>query len=198
MVFGMKKKLAVLVSGNGSNLQAVIDGIKNGSIDYKIEAVVSNKKEAFALSRAEMEGIKTIYLPFKKGSSRNEYDALLAEKVKEFKPDYVLLLGWMRILTDSFIATFKDRLINLHPALPGTFPGTEAIERQYEAFIKGEISRCGIMTHFVPDEGVDSGPVIFTEEVPVFQGDRLEDFEKRVHEAEHALVIKTLKFLSKV
>lgn len=198
MVFGMKKKLAVLVSGNGSNLQAVIDGIKNGSIDYKIEAVVSNKKEAFALSRAEMEGIKTIYLPFKKGSSRNEYDALLAEKVKEFKPDYVLLLGWMRILTDSFIASFKDRLINLHPALPGTFPGTEAIERQYEAFMKGEISRCGIMTHFVPDEGVDSGPVIFTEEVPVFQGDRLEDFEKRVHEAEHALVIKTLKFLSKV
>ena len=198
MVFGMKKKLAVLVSGNGSNLQAVIDGIKNGSIDYKIEAVVSNKKEAFALSRAEREGIKTIYLPFKKGSSRNEYDALLAEKVKEFKPDYVLLLGWMRILTDSFIATFKDRLINLHPALPGTFPGTEAIERQYEAFIKGEISRCGIMTHFVPDEGVDSGPVIFTEEVPVFKGDRLEDFEKRVHEVEHALVIKTLKFLSKV
>ena len=198
MVFGMKKKLAVLVSGNGSNLQAVIDGIKNGSIDYKIEAVVSNKKEAFALSRAEREGIKTIYLPFKKNSSRNEYDALLAEKVKEFKPDYVLLLGWMRILTDSFIASFKDRLINLHPALPGTFPGTEAIERQYEAFMKGEISRCGIMTHFVPDEGVDSGPVIFTEEVPVFQGDRLEDFEKRVHEAEHALVIKTLKFLSKV
>ncbi len=194
----MKKKLAVLVSGNGSNLQAVIDGIKNGSIDYKIEAVVSNKKEAFALSRAEREGIKTIYLPFKKGSSRNEYDALLAEKVKEFKPDYVLLLGWMRILTDSFIATFKDRLINLHPALPGTFPGTEAIERQYEAFMKGEISRCGIMTHFVPDEGVDSGPVIFTEEVPVFKGDRLGDFEKRVHEAEHALVIKTLKFLSKV
>ena len=194
----MKKKLAVLVSGNGSNLQAVIDGIKNGSIDYKIEAVVSNKKEAFALSRAEREGIKTIYLPFKKGSSRNEYDALLAEKVKEFKPDYVLLLGWMRILTDSFIASFKDRLINLHPALPGTFPGTEAIERQYEAFMKGEISRCGIMTHFVPDEGVDSGPVIFTEEVSVFQGDRLEDFEKRVHEAEHALVIKTLKFLSKV
>lgn len=198
MVFGMKKKLAVLVSGNGSNLQAVIDGIKNGSIDYKIEAVVSNKKEAFALSRAKREGIKTIYLPFKKGSSRNEYDALLAEKVKEFKPDYVLLLGWMRILTDSFIASFKDRLINLHPALPGTFPGTEAIERQYEAFIKGEISRCGIMTHFVPDEGVDSGPVIFTEEVPVFKGDRLEDFEKRVHEVEHALVIKTLKFLSKV
>lgn len=194
----MKKKLAVLVSGNGSNLQAVIDGIKNGSIDYKIEAVVSNKKEAFALSRAEREGIKTIYLPFKKGSSRSEYDALLAEKVKEFKPDYVLLLGWMRILTDSFISSFKDRLINLHPALPGTFPGTEAIERQYEAFIKGEISRCGIMTHFVPDEGVDSGPVIFTEEVPVFKGDRLEDFEKRVHGAEHALVIKTLKFLSKV
>ena len=195
MVFGMKRKLAVLVSGNGSNLQAVIDGIKNGSIDYKIEAVVSNKKEAFALSRAEREGIKTIYLPFKKGSSRNEYDALLAEKVKEFKPDYVLLLGWMRILTDSFITSFKDRLINLHPALPGTFPGTEAIERQYEAFMKGEISRCGIMTHFVPDEGVDSGPVIFTEEVPVFQGDRLEDFEKRVHEAEHRLVIKTLRNL---
>ncbi|UTC68482.1 phosphoribosylglycinamide formyltransferase [Treponema sp. OMZ 791] len=194
----MKKKLVVLVSGNGSNLQAVIDGIKMSSIDYTIEAVVSNKKDAFALTRAEREGIKTLYLPFKKGSSRNEYDALLAEKVSGFKPDYVLLLGWMRILTDSFIASFKDRLINLHPALPGTFPGTEAIERQYEAFMKGEISRCGIMTHFVPDEGVDSGPVIFTEEVPIFENEGLEDFEKRVHEAEHALVIKTLQNLPEI
>ena len=198
MGFFFRADLNSYKTGCYFNSYVVKHGIKNGSIDYKIEAVVSNKKEAFALSRAEREGIKTIYLPFKKGSSRNEYDALLAEKVKEFKPDYVLLLGWMRILTDSFISSFKDRLINLHPALPGTFPGTEAIERQYEAFMKGEISRCGIMTHFVPDEGVDSGPVIFTEEVPVFKGDRLEDFEKRVHEAEHALVIKTLKFLSKV
>ena len=187
------KKLVILVSGNGSNLQAVIDAVQTGIIAYSIEAVVSNKKEAFALKRAEAAGIKTIYLPFKKGSDRNAYDAELAKTVNAFKPDCVFLLGWMRILTDDFILPFKDKLINLHPALPGTFPGTEAIKRQYEAFHANKITECGIMTHFVPDERVDSGPVIFTQSVPLYSQDSLQTFEKRIHEAEHKLVVKTLQ-----
>lgn len=187
------KKLVILVSGNGSNLQAVIDAVQTGEIAYSIEAVVSNKKDAFALKRAELAGIKTLYLPFKKGSDRRAYDTELAKAVQAFEPDCVFLLGWMRILTDAFILPFKDKLINLHPALPGTFPGTEAIERQYEAFRAGKITECGIMTHFVPDENVDSGPVIFTQTVPLYHQDSLQVFEKRIHEAEHVLVVKTLK-----
>lgn len=189
------KKLVILVSGNGSNLQAVIDAVQAGQIPFAIEAVISNKKDAFALKRAESAGIKTIYLPFKKDSDRKAYDAELAKTVQAFKPDYVFLLGWMRILTDDFILPFQDKLINLHPALPGTFPGTEAIERQYDAFHAGKITKCGIMTHFVPDEGVDSGPVILTQTVPLYPQDSLQTFEQRIHEAEHVLVIKTLKQL---
>lgn len=187
------KKLVVLVSGNGSNLQAVINAVNSGEIEYSIEAVVSNKKEAFALQRAENAGIQTVYVPFQKGLNRNSYDSELAEIVKKFKPDYIFLLGWMRILTNNFISQFKDKILNLHPALPGTFPGTDAIERQFEAFRLGQITECGIMTHYVPDEGVDSGPVICIQKVPIFEKDSLEEFEKRIHEAEHALVIKTLK-----
>lgn len=191
------KKLVILASGNGSNLQAVIEAVDLGKIDYSIEAVISDKKEAFALKRAEKAGVKAVYFPFKKGTDRRAYDKELAKTVKTFSPDYVLLLGWMRILSNPFILQFKDKIINLHPALPGTFPGTEAIEQQYKAFLEGKIAECGIMTHFVPDEGIDSGPVIFTETVPLFLHDTLEEFEKRVHETEHKLIIRTLKWKMK-
>ncbi len=204
----MKKKLVILISGSGSNLQAVIDAIEKKEIDYSIEAVISNNEDAFGLKRAEKAGIKALCFKPKKNAGlktdtkatvkkliREEYDAELAALVKSFKPDYIFLLGWMRILTDKFIGEFDNKILNLHPALPGTFPGTDAIERQYKAFMAGEISKCGIMTHFVPDEGVDSGPVIFTQEVPVSSETTLEEFEASVHKAEHKLVVKTLKEL---
>ncbi len=190
-----KKKLAVLVSGNGSNLQAVIDAIVAGKLNYKIEVVISNKEKAFALERAKKANIQTLYLPYKKNVCREEYDKNLRQKAAEFAPDYIILLGWMRILTNTFISSFNDRIINLHPALPGTFPGTNAIGEQYAAFLNGKISKCGIMTHFVPDEGVDSGPVIFTQEVKITKSMTREEFEAEVHAEEHKLVIKTLKYL---
>ncbi len=189
----MSKKLVILISGNGSNLQAVIDSVEKKEIDYSIEAVISNKKSAYGLQRAEKAGIKAIHLPFKKGSDRRAYDAELAELVKSFQPDFVFLLGWMRILSNNFIQHFDKKIINLHPALPNTFAGTHAIQDQFEAFNAGKITNCGIMTHFVPDEGVDSGPVILTKAVPISVNDSLEEFEERIHKAEHQLVIETLK-----
>ncbi len=191
----MSKKLVVLISGNGSNLQAVIDAIENKEVDYTIEAVISNKKDAFGLQRAEKAGIKAIHFPFKKGSDRKVYDAKLAELIKSFNPDFVFLLGWMRILSNNFIRHFDKQIINLHPALPNTFAGTHAIQDQYDAFAEGKIDKCGIMTHFVPDEGVDSGPVILTEGVSLSAKDTIEEFEERVHQTEHSLVVKTLKSL---
>lgn len=189
------KKLVILVSGRGSNLQAVIDSIAKEEINYKIEIVISNKKDAYALKRAERAGIPVLYVPHRKDLSREEYDYYLAEQVKIFKPDYICMLGWMKILTNSFISNFPGKIINLHPALPKAFPGTDAISRQYDAFLNGEIKECGIMTHYVDDEKVDSGPVIFTKKVSVHEGDSLEAFEKRIHSAEHKLIIKTLKKL---
>jgi phosphoribosylglycinamide formyltransferase-1 len=127
--------------------------------------------------------------------SRNEYDSRLVAYVSTFLPDYVILAGWMRILTSSFLSSFPNRVINLHPALSGTFPGTHAIERAYEAWQKGEIDHTGVMVHLVPDEGVDDGPVLATQEIEFIKDETLEDFEIRVHKVEHIILVDTLKDL---
>jgi phosphoribosylglycinamide formyltransferase 1 len=109
----------------------------------------------------------------------------------------VILAGWMRILSSSFLSVFPNRVINLHPALPNTFPGTHAIERAYEAYQNSEINHTGIMVHLVPDEGVDNGPVLATEIVPIHPTDTLASLEARVHKTEHNLLVNTVKTLLK-
>jgi len=183
-------RLVVLASGNGTNLQAVIDA--TGLPGLRIVAVFSDKPAAYALERARVAGIPALLLPCEKGTPRAAYDASLADAVSEFDPDYIFLLGWMRILTDSFLTRFAGKVINLHPALPGTFAGTHAIERALEAYRSGTIDRTGVMTHYVPDEGVDCGPVLRVAEVPILAGDTLETLEERVHETEHRVVLETL------
>jgi phosphoribosylglycinamide formyltransferase-1 len=180
----------VLASGNGSNLQAIIDAESLASTN--IVAVVSDKPEAFALERARRADLPAIALPCAKGTPRAEYDAALADSVEAFRPDYIFLLGWMRILTNAFLSRFPGKVVNLHPALPGTFAGTRAIERAFEAYQAGNIVRTGVMTHYVPDEGIDCGPVIKVTVVPIQYDDTLESLESRIHEAEHALVLETL------
>jgi formyltetrahydrofolate-dependent phosphoribosylglycinamide formyltransferase len=108
-------------------------------------------------------------------------------------PDYVILAGWMRILSSFFLSNFPNRVINLHPALPGMFPGTHAIERAFEAYQRREIDHTGVMVHLVPDEGVDNGPVLTTAIVPIDEDDTLESLETRVHQTEHTLLVNTLK-----
>lgn len=188
------KKFAILVSGNGTNLQALLDAISKNNLDIKIPIVVSNVAGVKALKRAENANIKTIVLEKKTNEKRFEYDKRLTEILLPFNIDYVFLLGWMRILTENFIKYFK--IVNLHPALPNTFVGTNCIEKQFIAFQNDEIFECGIMTHFVTDEKVDRGPVIFEKKVPCFKGENLENFEARIHEAEHNLVIKTASYIS--
>jgi phosphoribosylglycinamide formyltransferase-1 len=103
----------------------------------------------------------------------------------------------MRILSSSFLSSFPNRVVNLHPALPDTFPGTHAIERAFEAYQRGEIKHTGIMVHLVPDEGVDNGPVLATEIIPVNKDDTLETLETRVHKVEHRILVQTIKTLIK-
>jgi phosphoribosylglycinamide formyltransferase-1 len=112
--------------------------------------------------------------------------------VATHQPDYVVLAGWMRLLTMSFLKHYSMRVINLHPALPGTFPGTHAIEHAFEAFQRGEIEHTGVMVHFVPDEGVDDGPVIAQEIVTIQATDTVEELEERIHKVEHRLLAKAL------
>ncbi|RME70087.1 MAG: phosphoribosylglycinamide formyltransferase, partial [Chloroflexi bacterium] len=110
-------------------------------------------------------------------------------------PDWVILAGWMRILTMNFLSRFPNRVVNLHPALPGQFPGVEAIARAFEAYHQGQIDHTGVMVHLVPDEGVDSGPVLATRQVPIYPNDTLDSLTTRVHQVEHDLLVATVRGL---
>ncbi len=186
-------RLVVLISGNGSNLQAILDACTSGELDATVVSVISNKADAYGLIRAKNAGIESVHFAKLENESRNEYDARLAVYVSTYLPDYVILAGWMKILSSSFLSSFPNHVINLHPALPDTFPGTHAIERAYEAWQRGQIKHTGIMVHLVPDEGVDNGPVLATEIVPILADDTLESLETRVHQTEHSLLTNTLK-----
>jgi phosphoribosylglycinamide formyltransferase 1 len=186
-------RLVVLISGNGTNLQAILNACWQGKLSAVVVAVLSNKKDAYGLERARQAGIANEALPKFKEQDRREYDAQLAEKVAAYQPDWVVLAGWMRVLSSAFLERFPGRVINLHPALPGTFPGTHAIERAFEAFGRGEIRETGVMVHLVPDEGVDSGPVLAQALVPIEPADTLETLEARIHSTEHKLLVETLQ-----
>ena len=187
------KRLVVLISGNGSNLQAILDACSMGELNAEVVSVISNKADAYGLTRAKNAGVDRIHFPKQPNESRQDYDARLAVYVSTCLPDYVILAGWMRILSSSFLSSFPNRVVNLHPALPDTFPGTHAIERAFEAYQSGEIEHTGIMIHLVPDEGVDNGPVLATEIVPINKDDTLESLEARVHQVEHVVLVNTLK-----
>jgi phosphoribosylglycinamide formyltransferase 1 len=187
--------IVVLISGNGSNLQAILDACAAGELDARVVAVISNKKGAFGLERARRANVPAIIKPKFKEQDRRVYDAELAELVAAYQPDWIMLAGWMRVLSAEFLDQFPDHVVNLHPALPGTFPGTHAIERAYEAYRAGEITHTGVMIHLVPDEGVDVGPVLAQEIVPIKADDTLDDLEARIHAVEHRLLVATLKSL---
>lgn len=187
-----RKRLVVLISGQGSNLQAILDACAAGDLPAEVVAVISNKSQAYGLERARQAGVPAMVKVFYKDGNRRQYDRELADLVDACQPDWVVLAGWMRILTADFLDRFPNRVVNLHPALPGAFPGTHAIERAFEAYQQGDIQHTGVMVHLVPDEGVDSGPVLASEEVPILPQDTLETLETRVHQVEHRLLVQTL------
>jgi formyltetrahydrofolate-dependent phosphoribosylglycinamide formyltransferase len=186
-------RLVVLISGNGSNLQAVLDAAAAGELPAQVVAVFSNRPDAYGLVRAARAGIPTMAIPSAGEPDRQAYDGILGGYVASYRPDYVVLAGWMRILSSAFLDRFPGRVINLHPALPGAFPGVRAIERAYASWARGEIDCSGVTVHLVPDEGVDSGPALGVEEIPFVPGESLEQFEGRVHAVEHRLLVDTLR-----
>lgn len=188
----MRKRLVVLVSGSGTNLQALLDAAKGGEMPASIVLVVSNRREAYGLTRAREAGVPALYFPLRPfreaGQTRADYDAALAAAIQPYAPDLIVLAGWMHILSPAFLNEFPNRVINLHPALPGQYAGTHAIQRAYEAYRRGEISHSGCIVHVVVPE-VDAGPVIGQRVVPLHPTDTLADFEARMHAAEHELIV---------
>ncbi|WP_423222913.1 phosphoribosylglycinamide formyltransferase [Candidatus Amarolinea aalborgensis] len=189
-------RLVVLISGNGTNLQALLDACQDVSLAAQVVAVVSNRRDAYGLVRAQQAGVPTAYHPLKpytdSGRTREDYDEDLAAIVSGFQPDLIVCAGWMQVLTPVFISRFADRLINLHPALPGLFPGTHAIERAFTAFQQGEIESSGAMVHFVVP-AVDAGPVLDQIVVPILPHDQLDDFEERMHVHERILLVRAVQ-----
>ena len=184
----MTARLVVLASGHGSNLQAVLDACGDGRIAAQVHAVVSDRADAYALERAETAGVTALRMAKRADETRAGYDARLAEAVATFAPDWVVLAGWLRLLSMSFLREFPGRVINLHPALPGEFVGLHAIE---QAWRSGH-DRTGVTVHLVPDEGVDDGPVLATVIVPIHARESLDALTARVHAAEHQLLVETL------
>ncbi len=191
----MTARLVVLASGNGTNLQAIIDACEGKQIDAQVVGVVSDKHEAFALNRAQCHNVETAVVAAKPHETRQQYDARLAQIVSAWQPHIVVLAGFMRVLSNSFLSLYPNQVINIHPALPGELPGTHAIERAFTEFANGIRQETGVMVHFVPDEGVDNGPVIAQQTVRIHAADTLVTLEARMHATEHALVIDALQQL---
>lgn len=176
------KRILVLISGNGSNLQAILDACQEGRVAGEVVAVVSNKGEAYGLTRARTAGCATEVLEAAGFADRAEYDAALGDLVEAYRPDLIVMAGFMRILSPAFIARFHGRMLNIHPSLLPKFQGLHTHRRAIEA---GE-SEHGASVHFVTEE-LDGGPVVLQARVPIFEGDTEAEVAARVQVQEHAI-----------
>lgn len=188
-------RLVVLASGDGTNLQAILDACADGRLPARVTAVVSNKPGSGALQRAADAGVPYVHVAPHPGEPRADYDARLADIVTGFDPGWVVLAGWMRVLSMSFLGWFPGMVVNLHPALPGELPGVGAIERAWREAQGGCRDHTGVTVHLVPDEGVDDGPVLATATVAIHPFDTLESLTERVHCVEHRILVETLATL---
>jgi phosphoribosylglycinamide formyltransferase-1 len=184
-------KIGVLVSGNGSNLQAIIDSIDVGKLDAKISCVISNKAEAFALERAKNHGIPAFYVDHRSFPDREGFDAAVLELLLEHHVQLVVLAGFNRIVTSVLLDVFPLRVMNIHPALLPTFPGSHAQRQALQYGVK--IAGCTV--HFV-DKGTDSGPIIIQSAVPAFDTDTEESLAKRILAEEHKIYPRAIQLFA--
>lgn len=177
-----KIRLGVLISGRGTNLQSVIDASKKGMIDAEIAIVISDKKDAYGLVRAKENDIPTLFLSPKDYKNREDFDKKVVEELHKHKVDLVLLAGFMRIVTPALIGPFKNRIMNIHPALLPSFPGLDAQKQALEHGVR--FSGCTV--HFV-EEGMDEGPIIIQAVVPVMDNDTVDSLSERILKYEHKI-----------
>jgi phosphoribosylglycinamide formyltransferase-1 len=187
-----KKRVAVLISGFGSNLQALIDACAASNYPAQIVLVISNKPDAYGLERAKKAGIKNISINHKNFASREEFDAKLTLELEKEKVDIICLAGFMRLLTASFINRWQGKIINIHPSLLPAFKGVEAIKQAFDYGVK----ITGVSVHYVVQE-MDSGEIILQKPIAIGSRETLEQLEKKVHRLEHSLYPKALLLVIK-
>ncbi len=186
-----KLKIAVLASGSGSNLQAIIDEIAAGLLPAELCLVISDKPDAYALQRAQKANVPTKILLPQDFASRSDYDAHLVQILQAAKVEVVALAGYMRLVTPTLLNAFPQRVLNIHPALLPSFPGLHAQRQAFEYGVK--VAGCTV--HFV-DEGMDSGPIILQAPVPVLDNDDADSLAARILEQEHIIYPLALRLLA--
>lgn len=185
----MKKRIIVLVSGNGSNLQAIINACQNNLINGKIVAVISNKPDVYSLMRAKQANIPSHVINHKEFATREAFDHQLQLQIEQYQPDLIVLAGYMRILTPHFVQHYSGKMLNIHPSLLPKYPGLNTHRRAMEAGDKEH----GTTVHFVTDE-LDGGPIILQAKVPIFDIDEEQDIVERVLAQEHQIYPLVIKW----
>lgn len=187
-----KIRLGVLVSGSGTNLQAILNASKKKSYPACVAVVISNNPEAYAITRAIKAKSEAVIISHKDFNDRSSFEAVLHETLKRYKVDYVVLAGFMRILSPFFIKKWRHKILNIHPALLPSFPGTHAIQQAYDYGAK----ITGVTVHFV-DEGTDTGPILLQKSLEVKQGQSLKKLEEDIHKIEHKLFPLAIELVSR-
>ena len=187
----MSSKIVVLISGGGTNLQAIIDASTDSAYPAEVVGVISNKEDVYGLTRAKDADIATVALSHKAFASREDYDQALIKEIDAFDADLIVLAGFMRILTPNFVQHFQGKLLNIHPSLLPKYQGLNTHQRAIDA--GDEVH--GVSVHFVTEE-LDGGPVILQAKVPVFEGDTSDDLAARVHEQEHRIYPLVVKWFA--
>ena len=189
--------IAVLISGGGTNLQALIDNTKNGDINGEIKIVISNRKDAYGLIRAEKAGIEALYINPLEFTTQEEYNSKILEELEKRNVKLVVLAGYLKILSKEFIEKYRDRIINIHPSLLPDFGGKGYYgEKVHKAVLESGIKTTGATVHFV-DEGTDTGEIILQETVEIREDDTVESLKARVLEVEHRLLVEAVRMLCK-
>ncbi|MCM8779703.1 MAG: phosphoribosylglycinamide formyltransferase [Candidatus Omnitrophica bacterium] len=185
------KNIAVFCSGNGTNLQAIIDAVKAGKLKVNIALVISDNKEAYALKRAEDAKIKNIFIDPTGFTKKADFEKEIIKNLEPEKIDLIVLAGFMRILSADFVRRFKNTIINIHPALLPAFKGAHAIK---DAFLYG-VKVTGVSVHFV-DEEMDHGPIILQRALEIEDADTLESLEAKIHKIEHQLYPEAIRLFA--
>ena len=183
------KRLGILISGRGSNFEAIARNVASGTIDAEIAVVISNRSDAAGLETARQRGLNAVALP-SRGLDRQVYDRMLAEELERHSVDLVCLAGFMRLLSAGFIRRFPNRILNIHPSLLPAFPGLDA---QHQALAHG-VKIAGCTVHFV-DEDLDAGPIVLQAAVPVHDDDTVETLSARILAEEHRVYSEAIRIV---
>lgn len=184
--------IAVFCSGNGTNFQAIVDSCKKGLINADVALMVCDNQDAYALKRAKEENIKTLLLSVKDFSSKDVFEARIIEELEKEKIELICLAGYMRILGKYFVERYRNRIINIHPALLPSFKGNKAIDEAWDYGVK----LTGITIHFV-NEDMDAGPIILQEPIKIEENDTRQTLEEKIHNLEHKLYPEAIRLFIK-